>query len=217
VKRWPVLAAAAYVVAVSTGLFLVPSAPRVTASGSTLVAYYQHHGDGVRAATWLGAVSLAPLALLVAHLRSFTTGIGRDVTMLGAVGLLSATSIWLWFGAGLALNPDNLQPGTARTAANISAYFGPVLTVAVVLLVAPIGLAARRESSGLSRWLAYITAAFVLEQAIETVTIVNTTGFTAPGGAMNLTLGAGLFLVWVLAAGIASTASPLSTSTPVAT
>jgi len=39
----------------------------------------------------------------------------------------------------------------------------------------------------------------VAEQAVETVKIFGTTGFTEPGGAMNLQLGAGLVGVWLLA------------------
>jgi hypothetical protein len=34
------------------------------------------------------------------------------------------------------------------------------------------------------------------EQAIETITVFGTHGFTAPGGDMNLLLGAGLTAVW---------------------
>ena len=209
--RWPLLAAVAYAAAVFAGLFVAPAAPAVTASGATLVDYYQHHANGVRIIAWLGAVSLIPLALLIAHLRSQLTGISRDITFLGGIGVLSATSIWLWFGAGLALHPATLQPETARTIANISAYFGPTLTVGIILLVTPVGVAAWRGNPGLSHWLAWITAVFVIEQAAETVTILNTDGFTAPGGTMNLTVGAGLFVIWIISAGIASTASSNAT------
>ena len=34
---------------------------------------------------------------------------------------------------------------------------------------------------------------------METITIFGTTGFTEPGGAMNLQLGAGLVAAWMLA------------------
>jgi hypothetical protein len=40
--------------------------------------------------------------------------------------------------------------------------------------------------------------AFV-EQAAETVTVFGTHGFIAPGGAMNLALGAGLTAIWFVA------------------
>jgi len=40
-----------------------------------------------------------------------------------------------------------------------------------------------------------------LEQSVETITIFGSTGFTQPGGAMNMQLGAGLTFVWILAFG----------------
>ena len=149
--RWPLGAAIAYVVILAVGLFAVPAAPGVGASGARLVRFYQAHGDGVRFATWLSAVSLIPLALLLAHLRSRLHGTARDVMLFGAVGLLSANIVWSWFAAGLALHANTLAAGTARTVADVSAYFGPVITVSILLLITPIGFAAWRRESGLPR------------------------------------------------------------------
>ena len=42
---------------------------------------------------------------------------------------------------------------------------------------------------------------FAVEQSIETITVFGKSGFIAPGGPMNFTLGAGLLLVWVIASG----------------
>ena len=62
-------------------------------------------------------------------------------------------------------------------------------------------------------WLAWLTIVFMVEQSIETITIFGKSGFTAPGGPMNLDLGAGLLLVWIIAAGAASSsASPRGVS-----
>ena len=36
------------------------------------------------------------------------------------------------------------------------------------------------------------------EQAVETITVFGTHGFTAPGGDMNILLGAGLTLAWLI-------------------
>jgi hypothetical protein len=47
----------------------------------------------------------------------------------------------------------------------------------------------------------------VHEQSIETITVFGTRGFIAPGGPMNFTLGAGLFLVWVIGAGVAASSA----------
>jgi hypothetical protein len=75
-------------------------------------------------------------------------GMNREVMLLGTAGLVDATVVWSWFNAGLALHPDTLDPPFARTVADVSAYFGPVLTLSIILLIAPIGLAAWRREVG---------------------------------------------------------------------
>jgi hypothetical protein len=203
-KRWPLFAAIGYVVLLFAGLVLLPAAPEVNASGARIVRYYQDHANNVRVAMWLSAWSMVPLVLLVAHLRSRLAGMSRDVMLIGAVGLVVTTTVWSWFNLGLALHPDTLDPQVARTLTDVSAYFGPVLTVSIVLLIVPIGLAAWRGEGGFPRWLAWLTAVFALEQSIETITVFGRRGFIAPGGPMNFALGAGLFLVWVVGAGAAA-------------
>jgi hypothetical protein len=47
----------------------------------------------------------------------------------------------------------------------------------------------------------------VIEQTVETITVFGKKGFIEPGGAMNFTLGAGLFLIWFVSAGVALSAS----------
>jgi hypothetical protein len=150
---------------------------------------------------------MVPLVLLIASLRARLAGVARDVMMLGAVGVISATIVWSWINAGLALHPNTLNPHVARTVADVGAYFGPVLTVSIVLLIVPVGLAAWRGDGGLPRWLAWITIVFAVEQSVETITVFGKRGFIAPGGPMNFTLGAGLFIVWIICAGIAASGS----------
>jgi hypothetical protein len=48
------------------------------------------------------------------------------------------------------------------------------------------------------RWLMLLGAITFTEQAIETITVFGTHGFTAPGGDMNIVLGAGLTLLWLI-------------------
>jgi type IV secretory pathway VirB2 component (pilin) len=206
-KRWPLFAAIAYVVLLFAGLFVVPAVPDVTASGARLVRYYQDHGDAVRVVTWLSTVSMVPIVVLLSHLRSRLTGIGRDVMLFGAVGLVVSTMVWSWFSAGLALHANTLDPQVARTVADVGSFFGPVLTVSIILLIVPIGLAAWHGEGGFPRWLAWITAVFAAEQSIETITVMGKRGFIAPGGPMNFMLGAGLFAIWVIAAGAAASSA----------
>jgi hypothetical protein len=62
-------------------------------------------------------------------------------------------------------------------------------------------LLALRGQSGIPRWLGALGLIAFLEQCVETITIFGSTGFTQPGGAMNMQLGAGLTFVWILAFG----------------
>ncbi len=200
-RRWPLYVAIAYVVLLYSSLFVVPMPPDATDTGARVVRFYQDHGNGVRVVTWLTALSAVPLALLVANLRSRITGLGRDVLLLGAAGLLVSTIVWSWIGAGLALHAETLDPHVARTIADISLYFGPVLTISIVLLVVPVGAAAWRGEGGFPRWLAWLTAVFAVEQTVETITVLGKRGFIAPGGPMNFAVGATMFAVWIIVAG----------------
>jgi hypothetical protein len=203
-RWWPLLAAIVYVVATAGSLFALPKAPGVNASGEVLVRYYRDHDGALRTATWLLTWSLVPFVILMAHVRSFLSGLCRDVMLISLTVFVTTGTVWTWFNAGLALHAATLDPHIARTLVDISLYFGPILTVADVLLAGAIGLAAWRGDGGLPRWLAYFSAVFVLEQAIETVTIFGKSGFIAPGGDMNFQLGAGLLAVWVVALGVAT-------------
>lgn len=205
-RRWPIIAALAYTLLVAVGLFVVPATPGVTATGQELVDHLTQHADGIRLVAWLGAMSLIPLVLLVARLRQLMDGIGRDVLLFGTVGLVASTMVWLWFGAGLALHPSTLQPATARTIADVGAYFGPVLTVAVLLMVAPVGAAAWNGTANLPRWLAWVSAAVVAEQMIESFTVFGRSGVFAPGGTLNMGVGPALFLIWIICAGVGAAA-----------
>jgi hypothetical protein len=48
------------------------------------------------------------------------------------------------------------------------------------------------------RWLGWLSVLFFVEQGIETVTVFGTSGFIAPGGAMNLHLGGAIGMAWVI-------------------
>ena len=176
----------------------------MTASGETLVRYYRDHADTLRTATWLLTWALVPFVILMAHVRSFLSGLCRDVMLISVTMFAATGTVWTWFNAGLALHAATLDAHVTRTLVDISAYFGPILTVADVLLAGAIGIAAWRGDGGLPRWLAYFSAVFVLEQAIETITIFGKSGFIAPGGDMNFQLGAGLLFVWLIALGVAT-------------
>src|SRR5215510_9182741 len=122
-RRSPLYAPILYAVLLFIGFAIVPAAPGTTDSGVKLVEYYRLHADGVRLLSWFSAWSAIPLVLLIAAWRSRLSGIGRDVTLLGGASLLITTVIWSWFNLGLALHPQSLDPGVARTVSDVSAYF----------------------------------------------------------------------------------------------
>jgi hypothetical protein len=205
--RWPLFAAIGFAVLFVLAQVVAPVPPDIKASGDRIVAYYRAHGDAVRLGVWLVTLAGLPFVALVAWFRSRVDGIGRDVLLVGGAGIAASTAVWTWISAGLALHPSQLDPHTARTLTDVGAYYGPVLTLAVSLLAAPIGWEAFRGDRSWPRWVGWLTAVLVIEQLAETVTIFGKSGFIAPGGAMNFALGAPLFVVWVIAVAAGSTRS----------
>jgi hypothetical protein len=103
---------------------------------------------------------------------------------------------------GLALHADGLNPATTRTALNVAIFLGPVLTGSTATMMAPVTLLALLGQSRIPRWLGVLGVVAFFEQAVETITIFGSSGFTQPGGAMNMQLGATLTLGWLVAFGL---------------
>lgn len=179
--------------------FVVPPPPGLAASGQEVVRYYREHAGAVRLSAWLFVVSGGPYALFVCWVRSVLRGIGRDVAFFGGAALGVLTTAWLWVTAGPALHPEALQPETARAVADIAAIYGPTVTVVVVLFAAPVALDALRAAGVFAPWVGWLSAALVVEQAVESLTVFPEDGFFAPGGGMNFAVGLPLFLVWAVA------------------
>jgi hypothetical protein len=146
-------------------------------------------------------VATPPFALMAAILRRLLPAPHRDMFLIGAVAYIAEIAVWTWAWAGLALNADRLEPATARTVLDVAIFMGPVLTATTTTMTAPVTLLAFSGRAGLPRWLGVLGAVAFVEQVIETITIFGSTGFTQPGGAMNMQLGAGLTLAWILAFG----------------
>jgi hypothetical protein len=187
-----------------TGVSLVGFAalgtlPAAGDSGEQVVAWFRAHGNGVRWSVWAGTASAPLLAVVVAFLRRLLPAPHRDVFLIGGTVLIASMAVQAWFLGGLALHADRLDPAAARTLLDVAVFFGPVLTGATMTMIAPATLFALRGNGDLPKWLGILGAVAFAEQAVETVTIFGSSGFTEPGGAMNLQLGAGLFLAWLLA------------------
>lgn len=167
--------------------------------GAEVVAWFREHRDAARWSVWALTVGQPFFVLMFVLLRRLLPAPHRDVFFIGAISIVATTAVQSWTWGGLALHADRLEPATARAILDVAIFWGPVLTGSTVTMMAPVTLLALAGRAGLPVWLGMIGAIALVEQAIETITIFGSTGFTEPGGAMNLQLGAGLVWMWMLA------------------
>jgi hypothetical protein len=173
--------------------------PGAADTGTQVVAWFQAHRDGTRWAVWALTLNVPIFALMFALQARLLPTPHREVFFIGAVTLIATSAVQTWTWAGLALHAERLEPATARTVLDVGLFWGPVLTGSTVTMMAPVTLLALQGEAGLPRWLGLFGAVAIIEQAIETITIFGSSGFTEPGGAMNLRLGAGLVAGWMIA------------------
>jgi hypothetical protein len=174
--------------------------PDGTADGQAVTDWFASQGEHVRTWAWLLTLSAPVYATVATLIRDRLPAPYRDVYFFGAIAFVVETAIQSWLWAGLSWHTDQLQPATARTLLDVALFWGPVLTGATVTMLAPIVLLALRGK--LPRWLGILQGIALTEQLIETVTVFGHTGFTAPGGPMNIYLGAGLVAASGTALGI---------------
>jgi hypothetical protein len=179
------------------------STPDSGDSGQSVAAWFRDHDGQVRVWTWLLTLSAPLFAVFAALIRAQLPAPHRDVFFFGAIAFAAETAVQGWFWAGMAWHADRLEPATARTLLDIASFWGPVLTSTTVTMLAPVVLLALRGEAGLPRWLGIVGAVALVEQLIETVTIFGRHGFIAPGGPMNIYLGAGLVAAALLGLGVA--------------
>ena len=67
------------------------------------------------------------------------------------------------------------------------------MTIGFVFMLLGFGSAAV-----IPKWLAWLSVALFVEQAIETITVFGESGFIAPGGTMNLYLGGAIGMAGVI-------------------
>jgi hypothetical protein len=195
-------ATVAYIILVVAGLVALGTTPAASETGPQLVAWLREHSSAVQWSMWAFTVGTPALAVMLALERRLLPSPYSDVFFIGGIAILAATAVQSWFLAGLALHADKLEPATARALLDVAVFFGPILTGATTTMMAPVTLLALRGKVGLPMWLGLLGGAAFIEQSIETITIFGSTGFTQPGGAMNLQLGAGLTLAWMMAFGL---------------
>jgi hypothetical protein len=177
------------------------TAPKAGDSGAVVIVWFHDHAAHVRWATWFLTLGLMTFGVYAALIRVALPAPHRDVFFFGAIAFAAETAVQAWFGAALAWHGAALAPATARTILDVSNFWGPVLTSTTVLMLAPVMLLAFGDRARFPTWLGVVTAVALAEQCIETITIFGTRGFIAPGGPMNLGLGAALTVIALVCIG----------------
>jgi len=180
------------------GTIALGTPPGAADTGLQVVAWFREHRDGVRWFVWATTVAAPLFAIMFGLLRQVLPAPHRDVFFIGAIGIVVTLAVQSWIWGGLALHADRLEPATARALLDVAIFWGPVLTGSTTTMMAPVTLLALRGRAGLPRWIGLLGAVAFVEQAVETITIFGSSGFTEPGGAMNLELGAGLVWAWLV-------------------
>jgi len=201
-RRIPMIAGIAFAVLFTAALLLVPTLPGIDRPGYDIVSHVNEHSDAMRMQVLLVTFGCLALVVVLGYARDRLSGPAGYVFTIGSALVLVETNIVMWISAGLALHPDQLGSATARTIADIAAMWGPILTVADIMVAVPILLAA--NAGHFPRWLGTLAAVFAVQQLIETITIIGPPGsFISPGGSMNSYVGGPLFVLFFLALGVA--------------
>lgn len=177
------------------------SPPGVNDEGPVIVKWMQEHHESVRWSTWLTVLSAPLFAAHVVLMRDWMAGTAGRFYLLGGTAVLILTTVSSWVMLGLARRPESLDPALARTLLDVSAYWGPSLTGFTVLTLGAVAWVSLQDHR-LPRWVGILAIVALVEQAVETVTVFGTSGFTAAGGPMNTMVGAGLTILTWLVAGI---------------
>jgi len=179
------------------GAAALGSPPTATDSPGRVVAWFGDHDGDARLYAWTATFGTLAFAITAGLIRQTLPSVFGDIFLLGAAAFIVETALQAWFWAGLALHPSSLAPATARLVLDIASFWGPVLTGATMTMIGAVTVLGLRSSPLIPRWLLALGVIAFGEQAIETVTVFGTDGFTAPGGDMNLLLGAGLTAIWL--------------------
>jgi hypothetical protein len=178
------------------GAVALGSPPDATDSPERVVAWFRDHQDAARLYAWTATLGTLAFAVLVAIIRTTLPAPFRDVFLLGGAAFIVETAVQAWCWGALALHASSLNAATARTVLDIASFWGPILTGATMTMIGGVTVLAFGGRPMIPRWLLALGAIAFVEQAVETITVFGTHGFTAPGGDMNVVLGAGLVFVW---------------------
>jgi hypothetical protein len=179
------------------GALALGTPPEATDTPVQVAAWFRDHHHAVRLYAWTATVATLAFAVVAGIIRCNLPRPFGDVFLIGAAAFIVESAVQAWLWGALALHTNSLQPATARTVLDIASFWGPVLTGATMTMIGAVTVLGFRARPLIPRWLVALGVIAFLEQAFETITVFGTHGFTAPGGDMNLLLGAGLTAVWL--------------------
>jgi hypothetical protein len=200
------ISAVSVVVLYFAGGAVLGQLPAGAASGQEVAVWFAAHGWQVRGAVWLWTMEAVASATFVGLVRNRLPVPHRDVFLIGGATFVAESAVNTWILAGMSWHSAQLAPQTARTLLDVASFWGPVLNGSTIAMLASVVVLSFGRVPVLPRWLGFIGAVALVEQAVESVvTIFGESGFTEPGGAMNLQLGAGLDCIWFICLGFGLT------------
>jgi len=180
-------------------LIALGAPPGASETGAQVVTWFSEHRNSVWLFVWALTVATPPIALVFAFLCRLLPAPHRDVFLIGAVTFVATTAVYAWTWAGLALHPDRLEPATARAIPDVVIFYGPVLT----------GDDRNDDGAGHAAGAARARRATPMAGRLGCSRFQRAgdrdgddlwlDGLYPTGGAMNMQLGAGLTLGWILA------------------
>ena len=176
------------------GAVALGTPPRADDSARAVATWVSEHESGIRTYAWTATFGTLAFAVVIALLAVAIPPPQRLVLLIGGGAFVVETALQAWFWAGAALHAKTRDPGTTQAILDVGRLWGPVLTGTTMTMIAAV-TSLWREIPG---WLRALGVIAFAEQAAETVTVFGTHGFTAPGGDMNVLLGAGLTAIWLL-------------------
>jgi hypothetical protein len=181
-----------------TAFVALGSPPEATDSPASVVEWFRDHYDAARIYAWTATLGALAFAVVAGIISGLLPSPYSNVFLVGAAAFIIETAVQAWLWAGLALHSDSLQPATARTVLDVASMWGPILTGATTAMIGAVTVLGFGKQPLIPRWLTVLGLIAFTEQVIETITVFGTHGFIAPGGDMNLLLGAGLTAAWLI-------------------
>jgi hypothetical protein len=180
------------------GAVALGSPPGASDSPARVAAWFSDHRDAARLYAWTATFSTLAFAIVAGVIRG-TLSVARSRRLPTGRRRVSLSRRPFRGGSGRPslCTPGFLQPASERLVLDIASFWGPILTGATTTMIGAVTVLGLRAHPVIPRWLTALGVVALAEQAVETITVFGTRGFTAPGADMNVLLGAALTAVWL--------------------